>query len=234
MSWGIKQNKSFPELVEFGSTQIRKILDIQYLSIILTEQKVLPKKTLKSVLDFGSGNRELERRLQAHKYFSLDPFMPADWSQIADVPKEMRFDLIAATEVFEHLQNPNEVLAFFNRHQTLGQQIYITTPFLAREHGAPQDFHRWTDEGMKTLLNQAGYEVDHLIKRGNLICVISSYLNYALFRSVKTPWILLAILGAPFVFLILCFAQCTLRWNPTGSSNFYLGLSLVASKKSEL
>ncbi len=234
MSWVIKQNKSFPELVEFGSTQLRKILDIHYLSIILAEQKLLPEKSIKSVLDFGSGTRELKRRLQVHQYFSLDPFMPADWSKMPEVPQEMRFDLIAATEVFEHLRNPNEVLSFFNDHQNLGQRIYITTPFLAREHGAPQDFHRWTEEGMRTLLNNAGYEVDHLVRRGNLLCVISSYLNYALFRLFKSPWFLLATLFAPLVFLILFFAQCALRLGLARSSNFYLGLSLVATKKSDL
>lgn len=230
MSWGIRRNKIFPELVDFGNCQIRKILDLQYLSIVLTEKKILSGLSSGTVLDFGSGSRDLEKRIQFKSYFSLDPFMPAHWSRMTDVPEGQNFDLIAVTEVLEHVANPSEVLEFFSQHQQKGQKVYITTPFLAREHGAPNDFCRWTEEGMRTLLNTAGYSIDKIIKRGDFLCVVSSYLNYALFHLLLSPWFILGLALAPIVLLILLLAQILLRWGVVKSGEFYLGLSVLATK----
>lgn len=233
MSWGIKQNKIFPQLVDFGHHKIRELLDLQYLSIILAEKFFFLKEPLGTVLDFGSGARDLEKRWNFSKYFSLDPFVNADWNSMSDVPEDKKFDLIAALEVFEHLSNPKEVLEFFRSHQKKGQRLYITTPFLAREHGAPKDYYRWTEEGLKSLLQISGYHVDCIIKRGDLLCVISSFLNYTLFRILNSRWFLLGGLLLPLVLLVLFFAQLSLRCGFVKPQDFYLGISILATKASD-
>ncbi|WP_415061556.1 methyltransferase domain-containing protein [Bdellovibrio sp.] len=230
MNWVIKRSKSFPDLHEFKNGMWRSFLDLQFRSILQAEKDLGLDTPQGCVLDFGAGSQILKQRMTCREYHSVDPNFEATWKSLEEIPQGRQFDLIAALEVFEHLRDPANILQTLTRHQDLGKKIYITTPFLAREHGAPEDFQRWTAEGMKELLTSAGYRVEKIVKRGNGVSVVSSYLNFALFRMLTSRYFVLAVLLAPIAVILLLIAHFTLR---RSSASFYLGLSVLASKEAD-
>lgn len=233
MKWTVNQNKSFADIVEFQSAGIRSLLDLQFRSLLMAERELLEHTDFRAIkiLDFGAGEQGFTKRNHCGQYKTVDPYFPANWKTVQDIPSTENFDLIVSTEVFEHLESPAEVLKSLSKFQTRGQKIYMTTPFLAREHGAPEDFQRWTEMGMIRLLESAGYKVDKLIRRGNLISVVSAFLNYKLFKGLRSIYFLPALLLAPFVLIVLLLAQLTLTFNKNSST--YLGLSVLATKSED-
>jgi SAM-dependent methyltransferase len=70
------------------------------------------------------------------------------------------FDVIIADQVFEHLRHPyraaRNIGAMLRPHGT----FLIATPFLVKVHPFPQDFTRWTAEGLKAFLEDCGFTVE--------------------------------------------------------------------------
>ncbi|KYG63071.1 hypothetical protein AZI86_15235 [Bdellovibrio bacteriovorus] len=226
----IKQNSPFSDLVELSSPQVRRLLDLQFQSRCLTEKKIFKNLDLTQlrVLDFGAGMQDFRQRHQVVKYTSLDPYLPADWKSLSDIPEGEKFDLIVASEVFEHLENPTVTLRELFKILQPGGRIYLTTPFMAREHGAPADFQRWTQSGLEKLLTASGFKIEQSHRRGNLVTVLSSFLNFSLFKLLRSPAFILGLVLLPLVLILLLFAQASFLIKT--SSSVYLGLSVLASK----
>lgn len=226
----VKQNSEFSDLVEFSSAQIRRVLDLQFQSRCLAEKEIFKDLDLTKlkVLDFGAGTQEFRQRHQISDYKALDPHMPADWKSLSEIPPGEKFDLIIASEVLEHLENPAQVLKELSNLLKPGQKIYLTTPFMAREHGAPADYQRWTQSGLEKLLMTSGFKVEQSHRRGNLISVVSAFLNFSVFKILKSPGFLVGLVLLPIALILLLFAQISLFLN--FQSSVYLGLSVLASK----
>jgi SAM-dependent methyltransferase len=82
-----------------------------------------------------------------------------------------QFDLIIAEQVFEHVLRPD--LAAANVYQMLrpGGTFVISTPFLLKVHEFPLDLYRWTEQGMRQLLETAGFHVRATASWGNRECL---------------------------------------------------------------
>jgi SAM-dependent methyltransferase len=82
-----------------------------------------------------------------------------------------QFDLIIAEQVFEHVLRPD--LAAANVHQMLrpGGYFVISAPFLLKVHEFPLDLYRWTEQGMRQLLETAGFHVRATGSWGNRECL---------------------------------------------------------------
>lgn len=80
------------------------------------------------------------------------------------------FDLVIAEQVFEHVLRPD--LAAANVYEMLrpGGVFVVTTPFLLKLHG-PVDISRWTEHGMRQLLENAGFMVVGTGSWGNRVCL---------------------------------------------------------------
>lgn len=75
---------------------------------------------------------------------------------------DRQFDLIIADNVFEHLKYP--MRAARNVHAMLRPHgLFVAiTPFLIRYHAVPIDCTRWTPEGMKYFLEEAGFAPERI------------------------------------------------------------------------
>jgi SAM-dependent methyltransferase len=84
-----------------------------------------------------------------------------------------QFDLVIAEQVFEHILRPD--LAAANVYQMLrpGGIFVISTPFLLKIHGDPLDLCRWTELGMRQLLETAGFTVQKTASWGNRECMLA-------------------------------------------------------------
>lgn len=82
-----------------------------------------------------------------------------------------QFDLVIAEQVFEHVPRPD--LAAKNVYQMLRPRgiFVISTPFLLKVHGYPFDFYRWTESGMRQLLETAGFFISATGSWGNRQCL---------------------------------------------------------------
>lgn len=102
-------------------------------------------------LDLGGGARRLDPRL-----INLDL---ADLAQVdisapaAPLPfRDGTLGLVVAQEVFEHLPDPHATLREIFRVLRPGGLLYVQTPWMLGWHSGPQDFWRFSREGMAQLL----------------------------------------------------------------------------------
>jgi len=75
--------------------------------------------------------------------------LPADWSG--------RYSGVLCSEVLEHVARPWVALPELRRVIEPGGWIVITTLLTFHIHGYPSDFYRYTGEGLKVLLSDAGF-----------------------------------------------------------------------------
>ena len=120
------------------------------------------------VLDAGSG-RAPYRDLFAHARYETADFMaikgkkyaPPDYvCDLASIPVEdARFDHVILTQVLEHLPDPATVLRELHRVLKPGGTLWLTAPLFYAEHEKPYDFFRYTQFGLRRLLEDAEFEV---------------------------------------------------------------------------
>lgn len=104
-------------------------------------------------LDLGGGGRRLDPRLVNLDLADLpqvDILAPA-----APLPfRDATLGLVVAQEVLEHLADPHAALAEIFRVLRPGGLLYLQTPWMLGWHSGPQDFWRFSREGMAQLLEE--------------------------------------------------------------------------------
>ena len=132
-----------------------------------------------SVLDVGSGDRRLEKRLPpGARYIGLDyppsgaryRTPPHVWADALRLPvRDRAFDSVALLEVLEHLPDPQPALKEAARVVRSKGLVIVTVPFLYPIHDAPYDFRRLTAYGIRHLASEAGLVVIELNERGHAL-----------------------------------------------------------------
>ncbi len=95
-----------------------------------------------------------------------------------------QYDVVICEQVLEHVPEPDAAVRTLRRLARPGGHILVSTPFLIRIHGAPDDYWRFTPLGLKTLLERQGLEVEVVESWGNRSAVISNLRRWAFYR----PW----------------------------------------------
>ena len=120
------------------------------------------------VLDAGAG-RAPYRELFSHAGYETADFLgvkgktyttPDYICDLAEIPvDDARFDHIILTQVLEHVPEPGKVLAELHRVLKPGGTLWLTAPLFYAEHERPYDFFRYTQFGLRHLLERAGFDV---------------------------------------------------------------------------
>jgi SAM-dependent methyltransferase len=120
------------------------------------------------VLDAGAG-RAPYRGLFSHARYETADFLavkgkkyrqPDYVCDLAEIPvDDARFDHVVLTQVLEHLPEPTKVLAELHRVLKPGGILWLTAPLFYAEHERPHDFFRYTQFGLRHILETAGFEV---------------------------------------------------------------------------
>jgi SAM-dependent methyltransferase len=123
------------------------------------------------VLDAGAGRAQY-RDLFAHARYETADFLavpgknyvtPEYVCDLTAIPVEDgRFDHVVCTQVLEHLPEPARALREFHRVLKPGGRLWLTAPFFYGEHERPYDFFRYTQYGLRHLLEGAGFTVVQL------------------------------------------------------------------------
>lgn len=174
------------------------------------ENKLLNRicKKGSTVIDVG-GNMgsflDMNKRDIDYRRLDIDPSTKPDIiADALDLPlKKNSVDVIIAKSIFEHLENPFIAARDIRRVLKKDGILFFFVPFFYRIHASPNDFYRFTQEGLKYLLkdfrkieiNAAGgyfsalgncfyigtYALDSLLGFGFLIRIIS----WPLFRLLS-------------------------------------------------
>ncbi len=140
------------------------------------------------------------------------------------------FDAILCTEVLEHAQQPEALIAEMHRVLRPGGSALLTVPFSARVHHIPYDFHRFTRYRLTQLFEHFGHV--HVEERGNDLAVIANKIIVATMRQISPFRILrlpLLLLWVPASMLALAIAHLAL-WLGWGSKLDPLGYGLIVRK----
>jgi SAM-dependent methyltransferase len=123
------------------------------------------------VLDAGSGRAPYRGHFTHARYETADflavkgkKYTEQDYvCDLADIPVEdARFDHVLLTQVLEHVPEPAKVLSELHRVLKPGGMLWLTAPFFYAEHEKPYDFYRYTQFGMRHLLEGAGFRVEEI------------------------------------------------------------------------
>lgn len=94
------------------------------------------------------------------------------------------YDVVVCEQVLEHVVDPCAAVRNLRRLCRPGGQILISTPFLIRIHGSPNDYWRFTPLGLRTLLERQGLVVNAVRSWGNRSAVVSNLWRW----SFYLPW----------------------------------------------
>ena len=211
-------------LVEIQSFWLRMIFDLQFRSIVMQLRKRISARRITKLLDVGSGSRPYRKLFGAISYLTVDPHVESDYSHLEEIESHHQFDTILLLETLEHVRLPRQLLASLSKYLSEGGEVWISVPFSARVHDAPQDYWRWTPAGLKELICESGFQLDSIEVRGSDCASLCAKLCFAWFRWLRHPLTALpALVIAPIwlpSLLILGHASLTLglgyREDPLG------------------
>lgn len=123
------------------------------------------------VLDAGAGRGPYRHLFKHARYESADfaqldstEYVPLDYvCDLTNIPvADGRFDAVFCNQVLEHLPEPHAALCELRRVLRPGGRMLLTAPLFYQEHQVPYDFFRYTQFGLRHLLEGAGFVVDEL------------------------------------------------------------------------
>jgi len=147
----------------------------------------------------------------------------ADMHMIPDAS----YDCILCIDVLEHVPDPRRVVREMSRVCKPGGILALSVPFLHRVHSAPDDYWRFTEYGLRELL-QEHFEILSMTDRGGLFCFLGNQFS-VLVMTLSFG----SLLYRPVAFLNRWFIRlCFWLDRKTGSArDFAIGHALAARRR---
>ncbi|HWH44540.1 MAG TPA: methyltransferase domain-containing protein [Thermoleophilaceae bacterium] len=137
------------------------------------------------VADVGAGDspyREL---------FDHTEYLATDWSESVHEAEDVRvvapaddlpfgeasFDAVLFTQVLEHVQDPPGVLAELLRVLRPGGRLYLSAPLVWELHELPHDYWRFTEGGLRLLIEAAGFAEVAVEPRGDSFTTLAQLMR---------------------------------------------------------
>jgi len=131
------------------------------------------------VLSYADPRINAEQKLLTYprgsRWLQLDLLSPPDW-----MPSD--YGLIACFFVMEHVPDPYKAIQSIARMLDKGGFLLLGAPFMDGVHGCPDDFFRYTPEGLRRVAESVGLDVLETyspgsapVAAGELIGMKSSY-----------------------------------------------------------
>lgn len=109
-------------------------------------------------LNIGAGKTTIHPSI---KNLELEPGPNIDYvGSVLEIPcNDNEFDLVIAQEVFEHVKDPCKAVEEVCRVLKTGGHFYLQLPFIIGFHPCPNDYWRFTNEGIQELLEHSSFKV---------------------------------------------------------------------------
>ena len=105
-----------------------------------------------------------------------------------DHVNQRAYDIVICEQVLEHVRDPCTAARTLHDLCRPGGHVLVSTPFLLRLHGHPDDYWRFTPDGLRTLLTNAGLQPLWVRSWGNAPVVkrnLGQWAPYARWRSLR-------------------------------------------------
>ncbi len=119
-----------------------------------------------TLLDYGCGAMPYRALLEPHLASYIGADLPGNADATATLDAAGRVDLpdasadfVLSSQVLEHVPDPVAYLAECRRLLRPGGKLFISTHGVWWHHPHPVDFWRWTGEGLRKILGEAGFTV---------------------------------------------------------------------------
>ena len=112
-------------------------------------------------LNIGAGQTKIHPSI---KNLELEAGVNIDYvgSVLAIPCSDNEFDLVIAQEVLEHVKDPRKAVEEIFRVLKQGGHFYLQLPFIIGFHPCPNDYWRFTHEGIQELLEHSNFRVSEL------------------------------------------------------------------------
>lgn len=113
------------------------------------------------ILDLGCGSSPYRTLFPNAEYRRTDLQGTPDIDYPIETPEAIpsnHFDLVLSTQVLEHVRDPEKYLRLALRSLKPGGKITLTTHGMFEEHACPEDYYRWTAQGLEHLLKRCEFE----------------------------------------------------------------------------
>ncbi len=217
-----------------------RYISTRYLRAAMAEASAYAQGVL---LDAGSGlspYRDLFHG-RIERYVRFD--WPQSWNEappdlIADAQqlpfRDGSVDTILATELIEHLPRPQQFLQEAKRLLRTGGVLIVSAPFMEPVHEEPRDFRRFTEYGLRAIVEENGFVVRNAWTRGGFwSVVVGSFSAQVIFNCVspatvsgRRSWT--SALIAPFLAILQWTGWVLDR--VVGSKRYALGYVVAASR----
>lgn len=161
------------------------------LDLLLRTYLFIPRKILRdtvrefggqlggNLLDVGCGVQQYRRFVECRKYCGVEWSLAKRPPVVADVTRipfrDRAFDSALCTEVLEHLPDPGRCLDEIHRVVKPGGSVLFTVPMTMYTHSEPYDFYRYTQYGLRYLLEKHGFKIRELRRLGGVVSVMASH-----------------------------------------------------------
>lgn len=112
------------------------------------------------------------------------------------------FDVVICTQVLEHAKDPEILVQESRRVLKTGGVLYLTCPFIWPEHEIPYDFRRYTQFGLKQLLEDKNFRVEKLESGNGVFATTGQLISAFLFEIVGKNIFLRLMMAITFCFVI--------------------------------
>ena len=182
------------------------------------------------ILDVGGNegsfdNPLIQKLLRQHRYLRLDIDAESSPDIIGDarnIPlQDNSVDVVISKSVLEHIAEPEKSISEMHRILKQGGFLYLYTPFFQRIHASPNDYYRFTEQGLRYLLR--AFEKADIYSNGGYV---TSYANvvylgsYALDAALGLGFLLRVLLWPLFYLLVRLDRFDRYRLNTIGYFGF--------------
>ena len=180
------------------------------------------------ILNLGSGTKRISSSVINVDFF---PFKEVD--VVADITRlplrDGSVDGIINEGTLEHVRDRQASIEEMQRVLKKGGYLYVVVPFMVGYHPSPDDYYRWTPQGLAAEL-QGLEALETGIRSGPtsaLLWVLQEWLALVLSFNIsflyRVLWVALMILTFPIKLLDLLFSRYTMAWK-IAATFYYLGV----------
>lgn len=160
----------------------------RHLNYAITREWLSSLNNADLVLDLGSGPLTNYELLRTNRTIFFDGGQYDGVNIVADANKRFPLDsgsvdAVLASNVFEHLPNPQQTMSEISRVLSKHGAGLILVPFVIKLHQEPLDYQRFTKHGLRRLAESSGLEVTEIREIGGFSNILGTILRIAIKRT---------------------------------------------------
>lgn len=142
-------------------------------------------------IDLGAGKAKYKEivKTAATDYIALDAFSNENIDVVADITNTglegNSFDTVICTHVFEHIPRPWLATREISRLLKKEGICIITAPFIQTSHADPEDYFRYTVQGLESLFRDNGFEIVESGGYGRMFATFFDFIKMLWFNPYK-------------------------------------------------